>query len=357
MKKISHTTYLVISIAGILLFFAGFAGITIFVDPLFHYHAPTKSLQYPLYDDVYMDDGIVRNFDYDAVITGSSMAANFRASQFDELFGTHSIKVPLYGASYHEINNLLEQAFEHTTKINYVVRGLDSTMLINDKDITYNENPPLYLYDDNPFNDVEYVLNKDIYFKFTSYVFTFMKLGGKTTNFDTYKNYSGNYENNPTKLKNDYVEKREPKNENSEQLTDYDIQMLTENLEQNVLKLVKDNPDTEFYLFFPPYSILCFDDWKQRGLLDKTLDAHEKAIELLLPYDNIHLYSFFNQFEMVCDLRNYTDTLHYRQNVCDIMLNSMATQQGLLTQDNYMAYMAQIRYFYNELDYEGFLFD
>ena len=92
MKKISHTAYLGISITGILLFLAGFAGITIFVDPLFHYHAPSKGLQYPLYDDVYMDDGIVRNFDYDSIIIGSSMAANFKASLFDELFGTHTIK-------------------------------------------------------------------------------------------------------------------------------------------------------------------------------------------------------------------------------------------------------------------------
>lgn len=75
-----HTTYLKISILGTLLTLAALAGITIYVDPLFHYHAPLGSLQYPLYDERYMNDGIVRHFDYDAIITGSSMTENFKTS-------------------------------------------------------------------------------------------------------------------------------------------------------------------------------------------------------------------------------------------------------------------------------------
>ena len=49
-------------------------------DPYFHYHKPFPFVSYRMYDERYMNDGISRHFDYDAVITGTSMAQNFKPS-------------------------------------------------------------------------------------------------------------------------------------------------------------------------------------------------------------------------------------------------------------------------------------
>ena len=75
-------------------------GLTAFVDPYFHYHAPLSFLEYPLNNQRYQNDGIVRNFDYDAIITGTSMTENFKTTEFDNLFNVNSIKVPFSGATY-----------------------------------------------------------------------------------------------------------------------------------------------------------------------------------------------------------------------------------------------------------------
>ena len=40
------------------------------IDPFFHYHKPLEGLSYPLNNERYQNDGIVKHFDYDAVITG-----------------------------------------------------------------------------------------------------------------------------------------------------------------------------------------------------------------------------------------------------------------------------------------------
>ena len=56
------------------------------VDPLFHYHAPLDGLAYPLEDERYINDGILRHFDYDAVIAGSSMTENFKTSEANILY-------------------------------------------------------------------------------------------------------------------------------------------------------------------------------------------------------------------------------------------------------------------------------
>ena len=52
------------------------------VDPFFHYHAPLESLEYPLIRDNerYQNDGILRHFTYDTIITGTSMTENFETS-------------------------------------------------------------------------------------------------------------------------------------------------------------------------------------------------------------------------------------------------------------------------------------
>ena len=53
--------------AAVLLIVLG--GLTAAVDPYFHYHGPLVGLSYPDGNERYQNDGIIRNFAYDAVIT------------------------------------------------------------------------------------------------------------------------------------------------------------------------------------------------------------------------------------------------------------------------------------------------
>ena len=65
----------------------GAAGLVIWIDPFFHYHAPFDGISYVLEDERYQNDGIARHFDYELLIIGTSMCENFRTSQAEELFG------------------------------------------------------------------------------------------------------------------------------------------------------------------------------------------------------------------------------------------------------------------------------
>ncbi len=346
-----NKTYICVTLGLTLALLFGFGFITYYVDPLFHYHAPRENLQYPLYDERYMNYGIVRHFDYDSVITGTSMTENFDASRFDGYFDTTTVKVPFSGASYHEIHNILQKAFDNNSGIRYVMFSLDPTMLIMDKDsLSYDEYPD-YLYDENPFNDVYYLLNKDIYLTFTEYVFTFMRLGGVTTNFDTYKNWAGLYEYNYDKMLAEH-ERLEASGEVFD-LTDSDVQMLKENLSANIISLVEEHPDTQFYLFVPPYSLIYFDDLYRAGRIDMNIDAWEIEAEMLLDYDNVHLFAFFDDHDMINNLGNYKDKLHYGQAINNYIIDCMAAGQHQLTKENSSDYFSEIREYYNAFDYDG----
>ena len=346
-----NKTFVIITVITMLGMLLGFAEMTYYVDPLFHYHAPNPNLEYPLFSERYMNDGITRNFDYDAVITGTSMTQNFKTSLWDELFGTTSIKVPVAGARYKEVNELLERAYEYKGDIKNVLRCLDLTMLIADKDSAGYEEYPEYLYDDNPYNDVYYLLNKDIYYEYTDYLFHYMRLGGKTTDFDHYKNWNGNYTYDANQLRKNY--ERKEIEERERYLTEEEKELLIGNLEQNVISLVKKHPETEFYLYFPPYSILYWDDEIRTGKYERNIEAQRLAIEMLLPYENIHLYSFFDDYLMICDLSNYIDSIHYGQKYSDQIMRNMKEGKGLLTKDNYEQYLSMLM-FYELFDYEQF---
>jgi len=136
-------------------------------------------------------------------------------------------------------------------------------------------------------------------------------------------------------------------------LTEQDKKIIYENLEQNVLTLMREHPDTEFYLYFPPYSICYWDELNQNGEIERTIDAEQYAIELLLQQPNTKLYCFFTNFEMVCDLDNYADYLHYGEWINDDMLKWMHAGEYLLTKENFQAHMDSMRDFYMSYDYKS----
>jgi len=159
------------------------------VDPYFHYHKPLAAFGYALDNERYQNNGIVKNFDYDAIITGSSMTENFKTSELNALFGVNAVKVPFSGGSYKEVNENLEAAFKHNKSIKLVVRGLDYNRLFNTADKRDYDSYPYYLYDDNIFNDVSYLFNSEVLFV------TLQNMDEKDTvlDFDRYVNWNNDF--------------------------------------------------------------------------------------------------------------------------------------------------------------------
>ena len=143
---------------------AGVCVYTAVLDPFFHYHAPLPGFYYKLENQRAQNDGITKHFDYDSLITGTSFTENFHTTQFDSLFDASSVKVPYPGASYREVNDNLKTAFRTHSGIRFVLRSVEDSYLIEDKDTLHKEmgEYPTYLYNRNPFDDLKYLLNKDV---------------------------------------------------------------------------------------------------------------------------------------------------------------------------------------------------
>ena len=354
-NKLNMGKMFLYTLLGIVVLMVLWGIMTVVIDPYFHYHKPLPGFKYIIDNQRYQNDGIVKHFDYDAIITGSSMTENFKTSQLDALFGTQSVKVPYSGGSYKEINELLETAFESKDDIKMVVRGLDYMRFFNHKDdIDYDEDLyPAYLYDRNPLNDAPYIYNKSIFLDGTFRVLTRTRAGLPTTTFDEYSNWSDYYPYGKDAIIGSYYKRDEVERSEMIPITDEDYEMIRENVEQNITDLVAAHPETEFYFFITPYSVLFWDYFRLNGNFEKTLDAEAYIIELLLPYENVHLFSFSDRPEITCNLDNYRDVAHYHESINEQILNSMYEGDGELTKDNYLDYCERVRTLYTEYDYDS----
>lgn len=325
---------------------------TIVVDPFFHYHKPLESLAYPINNERYQNNGILKHFDYDAIITGTSMCENFKTSEFDELFHVHSVKTPFSGATYKEINDNLAVAVAHNDNIRIILRGLDYYKLMEPADtMRYGlDTYPWHLYDDTLFNDSSYIFNKSILLENTCEVISYTRSGGQTTDFDSYMNWMANFTFGKEAIKLDY--ERPEKVSETVEISEQDYAVIRDTLNQNVFDLAVANPQIEFYLFFPPYSIFWWDKQNQNGNLNRQLEAEKYAIELILQYDNIHLFSFFNEYDIICDVENYKDITHYNEDINSQILIWISNGTHEITAENYEAYCAEMKEFYGSYDYD-----
>lgn len=331
----------------------GVGALVIIIDPCFHFHKPLPNFDYPIIYERYQNDGIVKHFEYNAIITGTSMTENFMASDVDDFFDVQSVKVPFSGGSYKEVNDNLRVAVEHNSDIKMILRGLDYDMLLDTADeMRYEESSyPRYLYDDILSNDIYYVFNKAILFREMADAIAYNIRETESMDFDTYANWQDKWSYGKAVVDSKY--KRAEKSAENVPITEEDYKNITENITQNVTSLVKENPEIEFYFFFTPYSIYYWDGLHQTGQMERYLEAEKYVIELLLQFDNIHLYSFFTEYDLICDLDYYRDEAHYNEQVNSQILLWIYEGKNELTQENYEEYCKQIRQFYMNYDYDS----
>ncbi len=333
---------------------AGVGILTAVVDPWFHFHGPISTLQYKIFDERHQNPGITSHFEYDAIITGTSMTEYFKASEVDELWGMHSIKVPFSGGTYKEISdNIYRGSKNHNIQL--VIRSLDERELIKDKDRAYEREGyeyPYYLIDNNPFNDVEYLFNSEVFVdSVCDKVIRYTLRGHTTSSFDECINWTPKLKYGRTIALEKY--KRPELVEEEVPLSDDEKTMLIGNVSQNIIGLAKQMPDTEFYYFVPPYSVLEWDKRSRSGRINYWFDVLEIEYPLLLQQDNIHLFAFSNRYDIVENLDYYKDSGHYCSEINSEILRCMRNGENEITMNNYRQYIEELRAFYGSYDYDS----
>jgi len=311
----------------ILLFLLG--TMVVLVDPFFHYHKPIRPLKAVVSKGEYQCIGTVRNFDYDSILLGSSVAENYNNRWFDEAFGGKTIKGIQRSATTVDMLYYLNEAIR-THDLKNVYYNLDTFSLTADADKVYpDESLPLYLYNEDLYDDVKYIWNKDVIFEHVPYMLAMSFIGdydeGASYNWAQYKTFS-----------EDVTLSNYPRTEQVlPMLTEEDYK---ENVDANITaveNVVKANPQITFRFICPPYSMLWWDNAYRYGETQQNLYANREVFKRLLPYENVEIYYFQNEEAVITDLNNYMDSIHFSDAINGAIVENMKNGENRLTLDNY----------------------
>lgn len=331
--------------AGFLRILAGAAGaaavccaLAVYLfDPFYHYHAPWFGLKAVLSEKEYQVPGSLRHFTYDSVLVGSSVVENNDNAWYDEAFGGTTIKAVRSYGGIADLVWYLNLAFD-AQEIRQVFFNLDPASLTQEAETTFEATGcPLYLYDDNPFNDIQYLLNKTVLLEKIPYEIARSLASdyneGLSYNWAEGKDFSENG------VLTHYLRRREPEEalaaEAKREQLEANLALLTE--------MVEAHPDTQFYFFLPPYSMIWWDDAVRNGLEKVYLYDEERAAGTLLAYDNVRFYDFQNVTETVTDLNRYMDTVHFDPQTNYEICQAMAAGECEVTAENLQGTFARTR--------------
>ena len=327
------------------------------IDPFFHYHKPLPGFYYELSNERAQNDGIVRHFDYDAVITGTSLTQNFKAGEMDALFDCNSVKVCFSGATSKEMAVLMDAALS-THEVRYIVASASdfSGSFIQDKDYMQEMfDYPEYLYNNNLLDDVRYLLNRDVLVQYLLPMLVKKVSGaqGGITSFDVYSNWTASKPLRGMAAMGDMSAYRNDLEQAP--LTPEEAEKTRANVEQNLVRIANENPDTTFYFFMPPYSVVAWGRFFSEGNALKYIEAEEIAAGLLTACENVKFFSFSLEEAIPFDLENYTDSSHYEEEVNSYMLEAMAKDDPRyrITKENAADYIAAMKELYLHYDYEA----
>ena len=208
------------------------------------------------------------------------MAENFRASFVNKELNTSSLKLNMSGMTAHEMHSVLKVVLENNENIKNIIIALDINNFTGDKTRIRTNKFPSYLYDNNIFNDVFYLLNKET----IRFSFRMLKEKEKTTDFDRLWYTADMFEYSKKAALSRYAPGQYgPKFK----AKDYQHEVIEESFNFNLLGLIKAYPQVDFTIFYPPYSFLIYKDMQGKGWLKEAFAFKEYVIDLNI--DNIHV--------------------------------------------------------------------
>ncbi len=299
--------------------------LVITIDPFQVYRLATRFMP-PIdrHTQVYSNAGIVRSYDYDSAIVGTSVTENFRPRQMDELFGGRFIKLCTSAGTAYNHALLLRLAFK-THEMRRIVYGIDVYSMIADLDET-GSNTPLYLYDDNLFNDVRYWLNRSVLGVFLP---RSLRAWGQRQD-DTLRDSMYRWADEDDEYGNAALYNAIFTPPKTRVAPDAYLELADANLKTHIIPFVETNPETKFDFFFPPYSAAEWSNMESNGTLDALLALRGLCFDRLNGYENVSIYDFSARADWVTDLSNYKDTLHYGAWINDEIATCIANRNGIV---------------------------
>lgn len=323
-----------------------FGVFTVIVDPLFQYHKPWFGMQPVIESQRYHNAGIAKTFDFDNVIIGNSLSENFVPNDCNKVFGGKTVKLAASGSLPLDWSYLLEILRNRIEPIDNIMINIDPWVL-SASTKEFHQELPVYLYDSNYLNDVNYLLNFSILKEYT--VGTIK--ANMNHNIPDYELDQG-WDDGTVCGKEKVLAAYEANSDHSDEWSD--IESYKDSIDANLdllLHYVEQMPDTNFVFFFSPLSMLY---WKNQQIsIQRT--GYLYAIQKMISYNNVKvlLWSDDEMLDIMSDLNNYRDAEHYGAHISHFIIDRIGEDKGILTIANYKNEVDRLFNYVETFDYDS----
>lgn len=333
-----------------------FAVWIVLIDPFHHYHEPWFGMPTILEDVVYQTPGNAINLEYNSAIVGSSMTENFRVSWFDEELGWDTMKLCYSGAACNDLKAILECVYANDRQVDHIFMDLNDYQLTSPAEVSYVERPA-YLYTENLLDDYRYLYNHDVFVKGFDRVLSAAQ--GQQDNIEiAYTWESEELFGKEKVLESGRLTKEklltEQKDSQAAAKADEKEDVCAvcqENLDQ-ILPFIQEHPETEYIIYFPPYSMIYWEQIVLEGELKEKIDVYTYAIEQLLSYENVKIY-YFQGEDVIENLDEYRDATHHKPKYNRYIFDCVKADQNRLTYENYQEEIRKVYQKAKDYDYES----
>jgi hypothetical protein len=299
---------------------------------------------------MYSNPGIAKHYEYDAVMVGTSMIQNTDVDLCDELWECNMVRLPCSGGTTYNMKTILDICFESDNEIKTVYWELDQFQLTSSA--TEPRYPlPTYLYHDDHKEDASYLLNLDVFYHY-----------GVNDIIGTLRGVTQTAERRGITFTGDF--NREAmiasysRPEVSKEITEFETSSMKTKVDanlNNIETLLKENPETQFVFFMPPFSVLYWDSQLQNGNFDAVMEATEYAMGRLLTYKNVKIYFYQCEEDIITDLDNYKDFTHYGNWINDKITEYIAQDKNRVDVGNYQTVVQDMKEYIHAYDFETIL--
>ena len=305
------------------------------VDPYMYYHRGW-GLKNVYSNSVARIAGVMRSYDFDAVLFGSSICQNFKCSEIDAALHVKSVKATTPGMTSDMFDQFFETAWRyHGDKLTRCVLGVDifgfaKKRANNNYDYLYKDRifPWEYFYSEDTVEAVADVFITNISAPFNS-------ISRHQLNEDVM------FSNKPRFKYNRELVEEDVRNWTT--TPDLPIAPTIENFEKHLFVHVRNHPEIQFDLFMPPYSIYYWCLMREHGKLEDNLELRDVFARMAAEYPNVRVYDFQAEFDIVCSFDLYKDITHYSPDINSRIIKDIGEGKHVFDLDGFQRRTALIR--------------
>ncbi|WP_104747592.1 hypothetical protein [Helicobacter cetorum] len=309
------------------------------IDPFEYFRKAKYPIDYTSQDDYLLFNGLIKHYDFENVIAGSSVSMNFSLKDTEKTLNMPKvIKLGMVSSVPIETIPTLSFALQHKPIKNIL---MDLTLLLNGEKYRL----PYFMLQKYypPINSLLYLFNISVFKKSLYYTFRFIPSIAKILKptpfdlmFNIYNNseietYDSSHLYHSYKTLTDKVEKflkdktlKDPHFTNSKEFD--------EKWTFQLVSFVKEHPNIHFIFWINPSNILYYKAFPQSSIKD-ILEFDMFVTRKIVAYPNVEIHDL-RTMPLASSIHQYMDTGHFDLKGAHEVLEAIKSKKYLLNKNN-----------------------